>query len=308
MTYLDQAGFERALGRALIGRREFVAALGAALGEGRGFAVGKLGGSEQAWLTYPALLEREREPLKLRAFEAALAFRSLRHAGIWPADPRFLQRFAGQFATAVGDLDAIGLFSDAFATELEILRYHRPVGDLMRFEDQEPDRSQGSPVEDCWLEHLRGRRVLLVCPFADLLRERANRETYEAVWGRVGKRWFDPVGIESIEVPYGFDPAVQAEFGTALGLLDVLGARLEQADFDCALIAAGGLGIPLAAAVKRTDRVAVSLGGHLQVMFGVHGERWRQRPEWRDGIFTDAWISLPERYRPDPALTGENYW
>ncbi len=308
MTQLDQAGFERAIGRPLLSRRGFADALGAAVADGRGFAAGKLGGSEQAWLMHPLLLEREDGGRRLRAFEAALAFRSLRHAGVWPAEPSFLRRFSAAFSAAVGELDAIGLFADAFATELEILSYHRPAGAPMRFEDQEPDRSAGGDPADCWLEHLRGRRVVIVCPFADLLRERARADVYEAVWASSGKRWFGPAAVESVEIPYGFDPDTQARYGDALELLDEVDSRLASLDFDCALIGAGGLGIPLAARVKGRGAVAVSLGGHLQVVFGVHGERWRSKPEWRERWINDSWVSIPERYRPDPALTGEDYW
>ena len=175
----------------------------------------------------------------------------------------------------------------------------------MRFQDQEPPRSADAAD---WLDHLRGRRVLIVCPYADLLRDRARADVYEAVWAAAGKRWFDPAAVESLEIPYGFDPGTHARYRDALGLLDEIAARIGSLDFDCALIAAGGLGIPLAARVKAAGRVGISLGGHLQVVFGVHGERWLARPEWRERWLNDAWVGVPERYRPDRALTGEDYW
>lgn len=304
---MHRSGFERALGRRLISRRDFAAEIGASLRARRGFAAGKLGGSEQAWLMYPVVRGKEGGGLGLRAFEVAMAHRSVRHAGVWPGEASFLTRFSELFATSLAELDAIGLFADAPEASLEILRFHSPPGSPMLFEDQEPDRSPAGRPEDCWLEHLRHRRVLLVCPFADLLRDRATRETYERVWAGVGKRWFEPASVESVELPLGFDPETQRRWGTALDLLEDVDSRVARADFDCALIAAGGLGIPLAARVKERGGVAVSLGGHLQVMFGVHGERWRSRREWA-GLFNEAWTGLPERYRPDPALTGENYW
>lgn len=306
MTVLDLKDLERAVGRTLIGREEFSALLGEALVDGCGFAAGKIGYSEQSWLMYPVLLDRGIEPLQQRAFEAAMASRSLRHAGIWPAERSFLGRFCERFAADVVELDAIGLFEDALSTEIEVLRFHRPPGALMRFVDQEPDRSSGEASND-WLEHLRGRRVVLVCPFADLLRERANEDTYERVWESTGRPWFAPASIESVELPYGFDPATQDRFDTALDLLDAVDSRITALDYDCALIAAGGLGIPLAVRSKQRGRAAISLGGHLQVLFGVHGARWRGRAEW-EGYFNDAWIGVPEQYRPAPGLTEEDYW
>jgi hypothetical protein len=284
-------------------REEFSATAGDALASGRGFAAAKLGGSERAWLQYPIVSARH-SGAPLKAFEVSLAHRSLRHAGIWPAETGFLSRFADRFAQDLQDVDAIGLFRDAVPLEAEILSHHQPPGRPMWFDDQEPPLDPEAP---CWLEHLRGRRVLLVCPFAGVLAERARGDLYERVWERVGKRWFEPASIEHLEFPYGFDPATHERYETALDLLADLAARTDAAEADCVLIAAGGLGLPLAAYVKRTGGTAISLGGHLQVLFGVHGERWLARREW-ESVINDAWIGVPERYRPDPALTDENYW
>ena len=75
---------------------------------------------------------------------------------------------------------------------------------------------------------------------------------------------------------------------------DELGRR----DFDVALIATGGLGIPIAARVKALGKVGISLGGHRQVLFGVLGKRWRDRSDWQTASFNDAWVDLPASYRP----------
>ena len=303
---LTEAEFERASGP-LSSRSDFTDALRVALAAERGFACGKLGGSERAWLSHPPRIETM-EGLSRRALELSLANLSLRHSGIWPTDLDSLLAFCEVFRGAVCELDAIGLFGDAFASELAIVEEVRPPGMLMRCQDQEPIRQRGALAEGCWLELLRGRRVLVVCPFADFLRDRARADVYEAAWSSAGKRWFEPKSVSSIELPYGFDPATQARYGSALELLDDVARRIDELHFDVALIGAGGLGIPLAAHVKGTGRVGLSLGGHLQVMFGVSGERWQGKPEWRDGIINDAWARLPERYRPDPSWTAEDYW
>jgi hypothetical protein len=53
----------------------------------------------------------------------------------------------------------------------------------------------------------------------------------------------------------------------------------------------------------------VSLGGAIQPLFGVLGGRWRDSRGWRRDYLNEAWIELPDRYRPGPdADTTENYW
>ena len=304
---LDQAGFERAIGRPLATRAEDTEALGGALDRSAGFGAGKLGTAERMWLSYPPRIERERG-VPRHALAAALTHRSRSESGIWGPDLDSLLGFCRRFEVAVGQLDAIGLFDDAFSIEREIFERIRPSGLPMLFTDQEPIRDPAIPADRCWLELLRGRRLVIVAPFADLLRDRARADIYERAWASVGKHWFEPAAVAGLEIPYGFDPATQRRYGSALELLEDVVGRLDALDFDVALIAAGGIAIPIAAAVKASGRVGLSLGGHLQVMFGVHGQRWLSRREWREGIINDAWIGVPDRYRPDPALTVEDYW
>jgi hypothetical protein len=295
-------------GRPTTTRQRFVAALGDALGERRGWAAGKLGGTERSLLRYPIVRERESDPRRLRVFETALAQVALRHGGVFPAGPAFLATFSRAYADSVARLDWIGVDPALGGMNDELFRFHRFPGEVMDFVDQEPDRSIPNDDGRCYLPLLRGRRLLLVCPFAELLRERAQRETFEAVWRRTGKRWFEPAAVEAVELPYGFARATQRRYATALDLLAEARSRVEVRDFDVALLAAGPLGVMLAAGIKAQGRVAISLGGHLQVLFGVIGRRWRELPEWRRDYFTEAWIDMPVRYRPDPAETDADYW
>ena len=285
-------------------REAFADEIAEALRERRGYAAGKLGGSERTFLQHRMVIEREHDRQRRRAFEVVLAVKALRHSGVFPTTSEALSTFTDRFAADVRRLDAIGLFPDAIEPSLEALRFHGATGRPMRFEHQEPERSSAAD----WLGHLRGRRVLLLCPFADLLRKRATRPVFEAVWAQTGKRWFEPAEVLSIEFPYGVAPETHERFGTALELLAHIEAQVDEVEFDVAIVAAGGLGIPLAAHVKELGRVGISLGGHLQVLFGVLGARWREDRRWRERYITDAWIDMPARYRPDPATTAENYW
>jgi hypothetical protein len=296
------------LDRPLLTREAFVADLRDALRERRGYAAGKLGGTERALLRYPLVLERERDARRVRAFETALCYVARSQAGVFPSEPAFVRQFAASFAEAVHKLDCIGVFPAAKAVNDEVFRYHGFEGAPIDFLDQEPDRSLPNDERRCYLPLFAGRRLLLVCPFAELLRERATRETFEAVWRKTGKPWFEPGAIDALELPYGFARTTQERYASVLDLLADVRARLEARTFEVALVAAGALGSAIAVAVKEQGRVGISLGGHLQVLFGVIGRRWRDRPEWHRDYFNESWIEMPERYRPDPAETDADYW
>jgi hypothetical protein len=279
--------------------------------EARGFAIGKLGFSEQCLLGYPLLLEREQEPRRIAAYEAVLRFHCERQTGIFPTDAGFLRRFAATFADQVRQLDAVGVWGTA--SEPELFARHAIPGKPVPYRLMEPDQSAPDAPEQCFLPLLTGKRLLIVAPFARLLADRCTADTFEAVWAKTGKRWFAPAAVEAVEFPYGYvtETGTHARFGDVLRLHEHICEKITAHDCDVALIAAGALGIPLAAFVKRLGRVGLSLGGHLQVIFGVSGRRWKQDAFYRNRIMNDAWIDVPERYHPvdkDRLTDGGAYW
>jgi len=295
-------------GDRLASRSDFCAGVGRAIGDGTGFAAGKLGVTERALLNHQLLLAGEHDARRIAAFEQSLAFKAGRQAGVFPVEANFLRTFSAWYAQRCHELDFIGLVPESLEVLSRLFAFHGFDARLSEYRVQEPDMSERAEERPCYLPHLRGRTVLLVCPFAEVLRSRADRATFERVWSKTGKQWFHPAEVKALELPYGFDPATQRRYPTVMSLFDELAEALAAVDFDVALIAAGGLGIPLAAAVKEQDKVAISLGGPLQVLFGVLGERWRRRRSWQQCYFNRHWIDLPERYRPDPRYTSENYW
>jgi hypothetical protein len=293
----------------MLDRKGFVEAVMGAAASSSPYAAGKIGHTEQAILHYPLVLERETDPLRIRAFEISIVSRASLLGGVFPADRDSIRRFSLRLASDLGELDCLGLLDDTWGGELELLRGHRYEGEVIHFLDQEPHR--GVPADDrlCYLPAFRGRRVLIVCASAELLRERATAETYEAVWSKIGKRWFEPASVEALPIPYTYDPeAAAARHGSALDLLEEITERIASSDFDVALIAGGSLGIPIAVSVKRLGKIGISLGGHLQIVFGVHGERWLSQPSWHRDYFNDAWIRMPAEYVPETSAPEVDYW
>ena len=291
-------------------RAEFAAMVGSAIAEGRGFAAGKLGTSQQHWMVYPILRRSVRSPLAVAEFfRSRVAPHALRNAGVFPATPEFLLRYNDFYVESVRALDSVGLFLEGDEMESLVVR-HYGLERLIHFQDQEPDRAADGSAGACFLPHLRDARVLIVCPFARLLKARATAETYEAVWSKLGKRWFEPASVDALEFPYGVAASTRGRYPDAIGLLDEIRAELDRRSYDVALIGAAGLAIPLAAHAKARGKVAIDLGGHLQIVFGVVGKRWRNWSEWRERYFNAHWIDMPAHYRPeDPGVCDEGaYW
>ena len=94
-------------------------------------------------------------------------------------------------------------------------------------------------------------------------------------------------------------------FGSIMG-------KINQKDFDVALIAAGGLSIPIASTIKNMGKVGIDLGGHLQFIFGVIGQRWRDQENCKTNYFNDYWIDMPAQYKPKETdvcdMPDAGYW
>lgn len=299
--------YETQLNRAIQKRPEFLEQFRAALQAGTPYAAGRIGISEQFWLYYPILRAENPDQTRMRVFEKHLFFHSAQQ-GLFPLQPDFLLKYADYYANHARNMDSLGLILDAVLGP-KILDFYQLSNRLIYFKDQIYDKSSPADPGNCYLDALKGKKILIICPFAGLLKERAAGQIFEGVWRKTGKRWFHPTSVDALEIPYGFARETQLRFGTTICQLDSIQEQLAHRDFDVALIAAAGLSIPLDSFVKQMGKISLSLGGDLQVLFGVIGKRWRDKPRWKQDYFNECWIDMPESYKPKEALFRDgDYW
>ncbi len=311
---LAQGGVEASYGTWLrhrsLPKQELIEQIGEAVQKRRGFATGKLGLSQKHWMYYEVLLRKKRDAEEVRQFEKALIFHSFNQEGLFPKDLAFYREYNRFYMPHVKNLDCLGLVYEPAFMEWEILSYYDLGQAHTHYVNQEPDRSCPSNDENCYLKYFRNKKILIICPFAGLLKERATEEVFEGVWSKTGKRWFYPSEVDAIEFPYGFARTTQEKHGSALQLFEHITDEIDRRTFDIALIAAAGLAIPLASYVKSIGKVGIDLGGHLQILFGVIGKRWRNWENWRRDYFNEWWIDMPEKYKPEETDVCDRgaYW
>jgi hypothetical protein len=292
----------------LISKPQFISRLGHAISTRSGFAAGKIGDAEKRLMLQPIVRAEKGSRSQLRAYELSLKFHGFNQAALFPADVEFYARYNDFYVSTIRDLDALGLFG--VPSEALLVPHYGLEVPLMAFQDQEPDRSSPNDPALCYLPLFRDKRILLVTSPADLLAERATKETFEAVWRKTVKPWFYPASVEALSFPYGWAPETMEQYGDSIGLFQSVAERMASREFDIALIAAGGLGIPIASEVKRLGKVGLSLGGHLQVLFGVIGKRWREREDWSRAYVNPTWIDMPDPRAGWTAQGADNgaYW
>jgi|GEM_PF-294099 len=290
-------------------RAQFVSAVRGSVVQGSPFAAGKLGVSETRWLYYPLFLRDEKDPRKRAAYDANLKFHALKQSGIFPGTSEFLQSFAEFYLGHLRNLDSIG-WTHHGPMERELVARHGLAAELIDFKDQEPDRNIPAEESRCYLPSFKGKKVLLVSPFASLLCENATPERFEAVWKKTGKAWFFPANVIPLEFPYGLAKATQREYPSVIELYAEICRKISEIDFDVALVGAGALNIPLVSHVKATGKVGIALGGHLQILFGILGKRWLERPDWMADYVTEAWLPMTASYIPEERDVADQgaYW
>ncbi len=290
-------------------RQVFLDAVRFAVEQGSPFAVGR-NRDGRHWMGYQRALEAGTNGLHLKAYETALKFHCLHQNGIYPTTKEFILNFNQRYVASLNELDFYAL--KGVGTESAMLRSYQFPGHLIDCEDLHPDRSsQASDPNNCYLHSFKQKRILLISPIAEIIAKRAERSIFEGVWSKIQKKWFFPSEVIPLEIPFAMSQATRDIFPTVLDLCDSIEKSIQNEIFDVALIGASGLGILLAAHVKRLGKIALSIGSDLQVLFGVRGKRWRDRQSWHDRYFNDFWIDTPPEYfipEKDVMVEGGAYW
>lgn len=92
--------------------------------------------------------------------------------------------------------------------------------------------------------------------------------------------------------------------------LNIMKEKIDNLQFDIALIGCGSYGLPLGSFVKSYKKKSVvHLGGCLQILFGIMGNRWHSNQRIMK-FFNENWVrpSESERTKNFNLVEGGCYW
>ena len=222
-------------------------------------------------------------------WDKTIRFQLHNNAGFFPVDQdHFLERFAEIYLDCCAQIDILGIWAcSPHGSRLSPLYQQAitvPLRDLEPYHQSEP-----------WTRALENRRVLVVHPFV---------KTIEKQYFQREKLFGNPTLLPKFELI--LLPAVQSiagsqtKYSTWFEALADMSEQIEQINFDVAIIGAGAYGMPLAAFIKSLGKKAIHLGGATQILFGIKGARWDQRPEYSQ-LYNKFWV------RPDSSEIPSNY-
>ena len=231
-------------------------------------------------------------------WDSTIRFQLRNNAGFFPIDQEcFLDRFAELYLNCCAQIDILGIWAcSPHCSRLSPL-YRQAV--TVHLRDLEPYHQL-----DPWTRALENRRVLVIHPFAKTIEKQyLKREKLFANLSLLPK--FELILLPAVQSIAGSC----TKYSTWFEALTDMSKQIEHIDFDVAIIGAGAYGMPLAAFIKSLGKKAIHLGGGTQILFGIKGARWDQRPEYSQ-LYNEFWVRPDSSEIPTDYQLVENgcYW
>lgn len=263
-----------------------------AITSGKGFSVGRLGGVEGSILLWA---QSERNPILRFLYPFSETSQGATNAGIRPRNPAVYRFFSKLLREAMTNLDLQGVWR----TGCEAVCIEAKANSA--FFDVEITGPDGK-YQNHWLCALKGKRVLVVSPFVATVERQVA--LLNKVWPQM--RWMEETDFVIEPFPYLIDEECPE---TWWEVYDRIGKVVLRGEYDVALFGCGGLGLPFAHLAKKAGRIGMHLGGHLQLIFGIYGQRHLHHHWFRDQM-NEFWVRPEAGEVPNSAkrVEGGCYW
>ncbi len=151
---------------------------------------------------------------------------------------------------------------------------------------------------------LRGRKVLVITPFAEAVEAQYKRR--KLIYS---EDYLPEFGLATYKAVQTIAGSKDPRFGNWFEALDFMCKEVRELDFDIALVGCGAYSLPLCSAIKRSGKSAVHMGGDVQLLFGIMGKRWEDNPLVQS-MKTEYWIYPSKGDVPENADKVEDacYW
>jgi hypothetical protein len=216
-------------------------------------------------------------------------------SGFFPITDRSLEAFGMRMMKDIENIDVLGSWLEeeiAFSGSLK-------SATVVKLTDLEP-YFHPNP----WSEALAGKVVLVIHPFEQSIQQQYKRREVLFKDERTLPR-FELKTLKSVQSIAGNDNG----FSTWFDALDWMCEKISSIEFDIAIIGAGAYGLPLASYIKNLGKTSIHLGGATQILFGIKGQRWDDRPFFQS-LYNQYWIKplaseIPSNHE---IVEGGCYW
>ena len=221
------------------------------------------------------------------------------NAGFFPATEEMLNRFCRMMLEDCTELDILSSWQRKETYLTPYLSHCCPV----TAEIMDPFF-----LNNPWTRALRGKKVLVVHPFAESIQKQYKKREFLFENPDVLPE-FDLKTIKAVQSIGG-----SKQFNNWFEALEKMENNIDSIDYDICITGCGAYGFPLAAHVKRSGKKAIHLASLTQLLFGIRGARWENEKYSSirnyKALMNSYWIRPSETEKPDNANQIENgcYW
>jgi hypothetical protein len=257
------------------------------------FAVGKIGVNE---------LRAVENYLLNNTFSFEAAHKLYINNGIFPATNDIRIKFVKELISTLQYIDALPNWCVQYLKdfELNLIKTHAPNCKIIDVRSLEPYYSTGP-----WTQYLKGKKVLVISPFVDSIEKQYEKR--ELLWQN--KSVLPEFELKTLKHQLCPALGVPSEYDNWFEMVADMKRKISTIDFDVALIGTGGSSLPLAVHCKQLGKQSVHLGGALQILFGLKGTRWDNKPHI-SCFYNEHWSrvsgdEIPKKFKLNE---GGCYW
>lgn len=155
-----------------------------------------------------------------------------------------------------------------------------------------------------WTKELAGKKVLVINAFTELIKEQYKKR--ELLYD--DKEYLPEFELITIKGVSSFGGICEEGYSDWFEALNSMIEKMKMIEFDVLLVGCGAYGLPLAYEAKKMGKVAIHMGGDLQLLFGIKGKRWDKG--FGEKYYNEHWVYPEGKYKPQNYKTVENgcYW
>lgn len=217
-------------------------------------------------------------------------------AGFFPSNDKTLSQFSDLIYRITSDIDILGTWignENLMPLSKECIKIFLPR--IEPFWSRKP-----------WTKCLEGKKIVVIHPFAESIKQQYNKRELLFANKDILPEFASLTVIKAVQSLGGETNG----FASWFDALHYMEDEIDKVDYDVALIGCGAYGMPLAAHCKKMGKKAVHLGGSLQLLFGIRGNRWETEQDIYMQFMNEHWVRPLECEKPAGAQNVENacYW
>ena len=275
------------------------------------FFIGRNGSTEMEVIHFWHVYRKHGHPYPLDMLE-----RLERYSGIWPATQDSCDAWALEYVKSLGLLDGLAAgwhkpysdieadFLQAYATKA----FRTPLRSLEPYYVEPKYR---------WTRYLTGRKVAVVSSFADSIQAQLWSPNSSKIWsGLVQPDTILPTTVQWSTIRTYYSPKIAgnttASWPNAKSWEDAVAYVVDEVlstDAEIVLIGCGALGMCIGGRLRSAGRSVILLGGAIQVLFGIKGQRWASH-DVISKFWNSAWVYPSNNETPSRSylIEGGCYW